>query len=178
MTNKGAIETLQANVIFACEKAGLSNAAIRMTEDALDMAIAALEKEVWKEEHLVSPLLDLQPCKQDDLISRAAAQPETHEKRTETHACDYIERQAAIDAVKEHRALFCDNTPDTFSKLSYAEKSRIDELDMAIATLINLPSAQPEQKTCEGCMWEDAYGYGSCPNCSRAYREDLYLPMT
>lgn len=56
MTNKGAIETLQANVIFACEKAGLSNAAIRMTEDALDMAIAALEKEVWKEEHPVSPL--------------------------------------------------------------------------------------------------------------------------
>ena len=99
MTNKGAIETLQANVIFACEKAGLSNAAIRMTEDALDMAIAALEKEVWKEEHPVSPLLDLQPCKQDDLISRAAAQPETHEKRTETHGVclDVIDRQAAID---------------------------------------------------------------------------------
>ena len=52
MTNKGAIETLQANVIFACEKAGLSNAAIRMTEDALDMAIAALEKEVWKEDNI------------------------------------------------------------------------------------------------------------------------------
>lgn len=57
MTNKGAIDTLQANVIFACEKAGFSNAAIRMTEDALDLAIAALEKEVWKEEHPVSPLL-------------------------------------------------------------------------------------------------------------------------
>lgn len=62
---------------------------------------------------------------------------------------DLISRQAAIDALKEHRALFCDNTPDTFSKLSYAEKSRVDELDMAIATLINLPSAQPER--CEDC---------------------------
>ena len=57
---------------------------------------------------------------------------------------DLISRQAAIDALKEHRALYCDNTPDTFSKLSYAEKSRVDELDMAIATLINLPSAQPQ----------------------------------
>ena len=58
---------------------------------------------------------------------------------------DLISRQAAIDALKEHRALYCDNTPDTFSKLSYAEKSRVDELDTAIATLVNLPSAQPER---------------------------------
>ena len=57
---------------------------------------------------------------------------------------DCISRQAAIEALQEHRNLFCDNTPETFSKLSYAEKSRVDELDMAIATLINLPSAQPE----------------------------------
>jgi len=57
---------------------------------------------------------------------------------------DTISRQAAIDAMKEHRALYCDNTPDTFSKLSYAEKSRVDELDTAIATLVNLPSAQPD----------------------------------
>ena len=30
-----------------------------------------------------------------------SAQPETHEKRTETHACDCISRQAAIDVVEE-----------------------------------------------------------------------------
>lgn len=59
----------------------------------------------------------------------------------------YDEKVAAIGALKEHRALYCDNTPDTFSKLSYAEKSRVDELDTAIATLVNLPSAQPEIKT-------------------------------
>ena len=56
---------------------------------------------------------------------------------------DLISRQTAINALKEHRALYCDNTPDTFSKLSYAEKSRVDELDTAIATLVNLPSAEP-----------------------------------
>ena len=60
----------------------------------------------------------------------------------------------AIDALKEHRALYCDNTPNTFSKLSYAEKSRVDELDTAIATLVNLPSAQhaqPEIIRCKDC---------------------------
>ena len=81
------------------------------------------------------------------LKSLPSAQPETHEERTETHARDCISRQAAIDALKEHRALFCDNTPDTFAKLPYGEKCRVDELDMAISTLINLPSAQPKERT-------------------------------
>jgi len=61
-------------------------------------------------------------------------------------ALDCVSRQAAIDAIKEHRALYCDNTPDTFSKLSYAEKSRVDELDTAISTLVNLPPAQPDAR--------------------------------
>ena len=56
---------------------------------------------------------------------------------------ELIDRQQAIDALKEHRALYCDNTPKTFSKLSYVEKSRVDELDTAIATLVNLPTVQP-----------------------------------
>ena len=59
---------------------------------------------------------------------------------------DLIDRRAAIDELKKHRALYCDNTPDSFSKLSYAEKSRVDELDTAIAILVNQPSAQSEQK--------------------------------
>ena len=108
---------------------------------------------------------------------------QTHALRTETHACDLIKRQDAIDALKEHRALYCDNTPDSFSKLSYAEKSRVDELDTAIATLVNLPSAQPERKkgkwinrslnilypaferyTCSVCG-KHSYSYDFCPNC-------------
>ena len=96
---------------------------------------------------------------------------------------DTIYRQQAIDAMKEHRALYCDNTPDTFSKLSYAEKSRVDELDTAIATLVNLPSAQPERKKgkwidgkgnvkivgygayCSCCKRESEYVTNYCPNC-------------
>lgn len=34
----------------------------------------------------------------DAAINALTVQPETHEERTETHACDCISRQAAIDA--------------------------------------------------------------------------------
>lgn len=88
-----------------------------------------------------------------ELEERTEECTETHEcdcSRKETH-WDVIYRQTAIDALKEHRALYCDNTPDTFSKLSYAEKSRVDELDTAIATLVNLPSAEPEIIRCKDC---------------------------
>ena len=37
----------------------------------------------------------------------------------------------------------------------YAEKSRVDELDTAIATLVNLPSAQPEIIHCCDCIYYD-----------------------
>ena len=45
MTNKEAIKMLQANVIYACEKAKLSDGALMSVKDALDMAISALEKQ-------------------------------------------------------------------------------------------------------------------------------------
>lgn len=45
MEKKEAKITLQAHVIFACEKAGLSKAAVKTVEDALDLAISALEKQ-------------------------------------------------------------------------------------------------------------------------------------
>ena len=43
MEKKEAKAILQAHVIFACEKAGLSKATVKTVEDALDMAISALE---------------------------------------------------------------------------------------------------------------------------------------
>ncbi len=77
---------------------------------------------------------------------------------------DLISRQAAIDALKEHRALYCDNTPDTFSKLFYAEKSRVDELDTTIATLVNLPPAQSEIIRCKDCKhWRRQTNYAGAP---------------
>ena len=100
---------------------------------------------------------------------------------------DLISRQAVLNALKEHRSLFCDNTPETFSKLSYAEKSRVDELDTAIATIINLPSAENNGEwiaqdihnchtnfKCSECGYihsfmhlygEPTADYPYCPNC-------------
>ena len=99
---------------------------------------------------------------------------------------DLIRRSDAIDALKEHRALYCDNTPATFSKLSYPEKSRVDELDTAIATLINLPSAKPKHgkwhvkndsfivlDVCDQCMKSVRHVapfYNFCPHCGADMR--------
>ena len=85
-----------------------------------------------------------------------------------------IKRQAAIDALKEHRALYCDNTPNSFSKLSYAEKSRVDELDTAIATLVNLPSAQPDLSEYSDKLWRNAYERGK----RDALEESQWIPCS
>lgn len=58
----------------------------------------------------------------DDLISR---QPETHEKRTETHACDCISREAAIHLIAGYDGVM--------------DKS------VAKRLLMQMPSAQPIQ---------------------------------
>lgn len=55
---------------------------------------------------------------------------------------DVISRLDAINAFKKHRSIFCDNTPKSFMALSYDEKCRVDEIDSAIALLVNQPSAQ------------------------------------
>ena len=52
------------------------------------------------------------------------------EKRTETHACDLISRQGAIDAINTSRMLYS----GTWGK----------GLSMAVDKLRNLPSVQPE----------------------------------
>lgn len=45
MTREEARLTLQANVIYACEEAKFGDETIELVEEALDMAIEALEKE-------------------------------------------------------------------------------------------------------------------------------------
>ena len=86
---------------------------------------------------------------------------------------DLISRQAAIDKLKEHRALYCDNTPDTFSILFYAEKIRVDELDTAIATLVNLPSAQPEIEPKTGHWIEDTKTYYGVDEYTPYFTDDI-----
>ena len=52
---------------------------------------------------------------------------------------DLISRHAAIERLKEHRRIFCENHAE-FTILSAKDKARVDEIDNCIATLINLPS--------------------------------------
>ena len=65
----------------------------------------------------------------------AFEQPETHDKRTETHSCDLIDRQAAIDAVRE---LYI-QSPKINNDIVYDTA-----IDQAHDALVNLPAAQPE----------------------------------
>ena len=58
--------------------------------------------------------------------------PETHEKRTETHTCDCISRQAAIDAA---------NRAD-YTGLALEDVKKVT--DEVVKELKKLPSAQPE----------------------------------
>ena len=114
---------------------------------------------------------------------------ETHEERTETHACDLIDRQAAIDLVKDvcDAIMSCcgshydEETDDEV----YDDIREIDAIlkcnkEMRIA-LKNMPSAEPERKTgkwiynspvtmkCNQCGlvikdW-DWHRFKYCPNC-------------
>jgi hypothetical protein len=68
-----------------------------------------------------------------------SAQPETHDKRTGTHACDLISRQAAIDAL---RAAYWDKNIQSAKD----DPCIVDAMtDWAIRQIKVLPSAQPQQ---------------------------------
>ena len=82
-----------------------------------------------------------------------SAQPETHEKRTETHACDLISRQAAIDALDKR-----------FDKIPMEQTTEILKLRK---DLRGLPSIQSEQKRGRWIYGEDEYGIDGyhCDKC-------------
>lgn len=76
-----------------------------------------------------------------------SVQPEKRtEERTETHACDLIDKQAAIDALDE-QIRQCDKALSAFDismKDAYAVKVERASLVAFRETLEYMPSAQPE----------------------------------
>ena len=76
------------------------------------------------------------------------AQPETHDKRTETHARDCISRQATIDAYGDW----------------YVEEGTADGFIGTVKQLLEgLPSAQPEIIQCKDFKHSiDFYADGEC----------------
>lgn len=82
-----------------------------------------------------------------------SAQSETHDKRTETHACDLIDRQEAIDEI---------------NKLEYPS-SLVDVKRI----IVELPSAQPDlDEWCTDCKEYDSERH-CCPRFNRVIREAL-----
>ena len=84
----------------------------------------------------------------------ASAQPEKRtDKRTETHACDLISRQAAIEIIKNYCENGCDYAEDNWCPSCQREKF--------VELLKALPSAQPEIIRCKDCrhrIVNDHYG--------------------
>ena len=83
----------------------------------------------------------------NDIMRFPSAQPKKRtEERTETHACDLISRQAAIDAVMEFMPSL--TTPDGSGQFD-REIFEAQEMFVDIGQALNeLPSAQPEVLTC------------------------------
>ena len=94
------------------------------------------------------------------LSEQSAIQPEERtEKRTETHACDLISRQAAIDAIHNLYAIHG------------SEGSWIDQKD-AFNAVNNLPPAKPEPK--KGKWIKNDNGTYSCSLCHSWIPEEQY----
>ena len=72
------------------------------------------------------------------------AQPETHDKRTETHSCDTISRQAAIDALKMISFSHWFECGEYLSEDT--REIEIINSSKALEVIEALPSAQPEQR--------------------------------
>ena len=72
-----------------------------------------------------------------ELKALPSAQPETHDKRTETHACDLISRQAALDCFHD----WIDRRGDVHTSDEMPEYNAIEAL----------PSVQPEIIRCKDC---------------------------
>ena len=51
-----------------------------------------------------------------------------------------IDRDELVRILNKRREFYCDNTPDSFNKLSYPDKCRVDMLDTCISDAFNIPS--------------------------------------
>ena len=80
--------------------------------------------------------------RQDDCPLEEAL--ETHDKRTETLACDLIDRQAAIDALEREKT-YCRAFREGYAPVDVFEKYNAGLTD-GIKAISSLPSAQPEWK--------------------------------
>ena len=51
-----------------------------------------------------------------------------------------IDRDELVRVFNSRRALYCDETPESFRKLDYSDKCRVDMLDSCISDAFNMPT--------------------------------------
>ena len=157
MTSAVAIETLRANYPDACYE---------QLREAVDAAIEALKAQDAAGDTIsrkaaigaICSACGKIDCDQTDTCEKLKfppAQPEERtEERTETHACDLISRQAAIDALDKR----FDSIP----------MEQTTEILLLRKDLRELPSAQPDLPIKEKCAF--------CPHCKNCdVNDDLSI---
>ena len=81
----------------------------------------------------------------DIIIALPSAQPETHDKRTETHACDLISRQAAIDAMEDVDWYHINSNGQLVHGANSKEDEPLYKAEDVYKVLNDVPSVQPER---------------------------------
>ena len=167
MTNEEAIKTLEVNYPDAC---------FEQLREAVDAAIEALKaqdadsdtisrkaaidailavtgnssvRELYEhvQEHGLSDMWSGGVnAAIDIIIAVPPVQPETHDKRTETHACDLISRQAAIDAMEDVDWYHINSNGQLVHGANSKEDEPLYKADDVYKVLNDIPSAQPEPK--------------------------------
>ena len=112
------------------------------------MAIDAIEKNAYRHTYL-DQIIDI-------IKALPPAQPETHDKRTETHSCDCISRQAAIDYCYQLINVEYEQGSD---EMNYGQE-RVNQTETILHHLENLPSAQPDLSGYSDKLWKAAYERG------------------
>ena len=101
------------------------------------------------------------------------AQPETHDKRTGTHACDLIDRAEAIEAIEKHI-----RTAEEPYQLTDADKVMNHAFEIAASCVYNLSAAQPERKKGKWITSDDMYETGVCSVCKCDSQEPVSYAIT
>ena len=108
----------------AIDALSVGKKALSRVLDEIDVVGTDREKYLWGLGLIESSIKDIEEL--------PSAQPEQRtEERTETHSCDSIDRQAAIDALKNNR----------FPGAPYVDAG----ISIAIGVICDLPSAHPER---------------------------------
>ena len=111
------------------------------------------------------------PCGEIKAIQALPSAQQNLQQTCNNLAIDAISRQATIEAMEGVDWYHINEN----GQLTHGANSREDEplykAEDVYKVLNDMPSAQSD--SCNGCKWENAFGYGECDHCKRSYN-DMY----